>query len=420
MPAPSISKDEAEARYALIEQCLCEGFLPRGIAPKAGQIGAIREAYIRANPERRAQGVDGRGGAYNWYDRANRALGRDVDWTLYKPSDEPIGRAPVLGDVPGDFRIKGRSTLYTKDGEVALEWVKTSIDAERQAAMLQETLNALAEDVPRASPSVPIHTHSSPTGLLNLYVLTDYHMGMKAWHEEAGDDWDVRIAEDLLIRWFTAAIAQAPQADVAILGQLGDFLHADGLEALTPASKHLLDVDTRHQKVVRYAIRVLRRVIQMLAEKYPRVHIIMADANHDPVSGIWLRELFAMHYQDDPRISVETSPEAYYCYEHGLTSLFFHHGHKRKVVNVDDVLAARFRDVFGRTQFSYAHMGHLHSRHVLESNLMVVEQHRTLAAKDAYTARGGWLSGREANVITYSAKHGEVGRITLTPEMVDV
>ena len=49
---------------------------------------------------------------------------------------------------------------------------------------------------------------------------------------------------------------------------------------------------------------------------------------------------------------------------------------------------------------------------------MVVEQHRTLAAKDAYAARGGWFSGRSANVITYHKQYGEVSRQSISPEML--
>ena len=68
---------------------------------------------------------------------------------------------------------------------------------------------------------------------------------------------------------------------------------------------------------------------------------------------------------------------------------------------------------------SYAHTGHLHHIKVDEANnLMVVEQHRTLAAKDAYASKGGWMAGRSATVITYHKDFGEVGRVTLTPEMV--
>jgi hypothetical protein len=50
---------------------------------------------------------------------------------------------------------------------------------------------------------------------------------------------------------------------------------------------------------------------------------------------------------------------------------------------------------------------------------MVVEQHRTLAASDAYASRGGWMSGRDAQVITYHATHGEVGRIVVNSRMCE-
>jgi hypothetical protein len=115
---------------------------------------------------------------------------------------------------------------------------------------------------------------------------------------------------------------------------------------------------------------------------------------------------------------VDVSPDPYYCVEHGQTSLFFHHGHKRRPKDVDDVFAAKFREVFGRTKHSYAHMGHMHHVDVRETNLMIVEQHRTLAAPDAYATRGGWMAGRDAKVVTYHKQFGEVGRVTVSPAMV--
>ena len=103
---------------------------------------------------------------------------------------------------------------------------------------------------------------------------------------------------------------------------------------------------------------------------------------------------------------------------HGDVSLFYHHGHRRKIADIDSVFAGRFREMFGRTKFSYAHLGHLHNDALVSTNLMKVERHETLAAPDAYAANGGWLSGRSAKVITYHKQYGEVGRLTLTPAMV--
>lgn len=49
---------------------------------------------------------------------------------------------------------------------------------------------------------------------------------------------------------------------------------------------------------------------------------------------------------------------------------------------------------------------------------MTVIQHSTLTARDAYAARGGWFSERQATSITYHKQWGQVERHTVTPEML--
>ena len=322
----------------------------------------------------------------------------------------------MTNTVPDGYFIKGVSTLYNADGGVTAQWVKSLIDPEQQEAMYRDALTAMAESLPREKAVKPPKEVSSD--LLSLYVLTDYHLGMLAWGEETGADWDIKIAEDLLVNWFLTALKRGERTKVGVLAQLGDLLHYDGMEAVTPASGNILDADSRFQKVVRVAIRALRRVIREMLKQHEQVHIIHAEGNHDPASSIWLRELFAVLYEDEPRVTVDLSPDPYYHYEFGDTSLFFHHGHKKKAGNIDDVFVAKFREAYGRTKYSYAHIGHLHHKHTIEGNLMVVEQHRTLASPDAYASRGGWMSGRSADLIIYHKDFGEIGRYTIPPEMV--
>jgi hypothetical protein len=328
----------------------------------------------------------------------------------YSPDHDMVRR------VPDGFYAKGVSTYYNKDGKPAGQWVKSNIDLERQHQLMREAVEAMKEDVRPARAVPPPATTLAQ--LLNCYVITDYHLGAKSWGEETGADWDTSIAEDLLVSWFGAAIAQAPDARYGVLANLGDFMHWDGLEAVTPTNRHILDADTRFQKLVRVAIAVFRRVIAMLLEKHEQVFVIMAEGNHDIASSAWLRELFAALYEAEPRVEVVTRPDPYYCIEHGATSLFFHHGHKRRRDSLETVLIAKFREVFGRTRHSYAHTGHLHHDVVRETNTMHIEQHRTLAAPDSHASRGGWVSGRDAKCITYHSEFGEVGRILISPDML--
>lgn len=336
------------------------------------------------------------------------------------PNGKSVEQKPEHGEsfsVPTGHVVKGVSALVNAEGQEIVKWIKTNIEATAQAVAMRSVVDAFKEELPRAEPVLaPVGGNAN---LLNQYTVTDLHFGMLAWGEETGTDYDLKIAEQLLLDWFAAAIKQSPDASTAILCQLGDLLHHDAHISVTPTHAHVLDADSRLQKMIRVVIRTMRRIVRMLLEKHQHVHIIMADANHDPAGGAWLREMFAAVYEDEPRVTVDVSPSTYYVHEFGKTSLFYHHGHKRKIANIDSVLVGKFREIFGRTKFSYAHMGHLHSDELKSApTTMKVERHETLAAPDAFAANGGWLSGRSAKVITYSRFFGEVGRITLTPEMV--
>ncbi|SHG92683.1 hypothetical protein [Bradyrhizobium erythrophlei] len=301
-------------------------------------------------------------------------------------------------------------------GRVIQDWIRAEVDDVAREAAMRAAVAAFSSEIPRAE---PVHLNLiGNADLVNQYTVTDYHFGMLSWKEETGGDWDLKIAEKLWINWFAAAIRQSPDAEQAILAQLGDLLHFDSLKAITPAHGHILDADSRFAKIVRVVIRCMRAAVRMLLEKHDHLHLIMADANHDEASEVWLREMFAAHFEDEPRITIDRTPGTYYAYEWGLTSLFYHHGHKKKMKDVDSTWVGRYREIYGRTKFAYGHTGHLHSDELISTNLMKVERHETLAAPSAFEANGGYNSGRSAKVITYSKRFGEVGRVTLTPEMV--
>ncbi|EFI3554529.1 winged helix-turn-helix domain-containing protein [Escherichia coli] len=319
--------------------------------------------------------------------------------------------------VPDGYKIKGTSSLVDEFGNTKLQWVKTDTDAERQVELMKAVIEGMKSEIKPVAP-VKAARAKRDDKLLNLYTVSDFHLGMLAWADESGDDWDMRIAEDLFSLWFDAAFQKAPDAGTGVINLLGDLAHFDSLDAVTPASGHILDADTRYQKLVRYMIRMVRRVVDMALVKHKNVRLLIVQGNHDESGMIWLAEMFSTLYDNEPRVFVDTSPDVYKMVQHGKTTLFFHHGHKARFDAIEPVMIAKFRKAFGESEYSYAHVGHLHHQKIVESRNMIVEQHRTLAAKDAYASRGGWMSGRSANVITYSAEYGEIARLTISPEML--
>lgn len=321
-----------------------------------------------------------------------------------------------VSPVPDTHIAKGVSTYYDGDGKVRGQWVKADIKAGAAEAQLHALAKAMAEEVPRAAPAAP--PAMTRDELATLYTLTDSHVGMLAWHKEAGEDWDLKIAERTLVGCFEQMIQAAPPSSLGVVNQLGDFLHADGISPVTPTSGHLLDTDGRFEKVARVAVRILRRVIGLALEKHQRVVVLMAEGNHDITSSIWLRVMFSALYENEPRVQVIDSALPYYAVQHGQTMLAFHHGHLKKNDQLPLLFAAQFAPMWGLTTKRYCHTGHRHHVEIKEHSGMIVEQHPTLAARDAYAARGGWVAERQVSCITYHKEYGQVSKVTIVPEML--
>jgi len=325
-------------------------------------------------------------------------------------------QADMVHPTVAPFIVKGVSTYYDADGAVRGQWVKTKVDREQAEAAVREAINALMLDTPRAK-ATPSPTAALPE-LCNLYTITDYHVGMRAWAPETGADWDLKIAEDTLIAAFQSAVTRSPPADTALVSQLGDFLHFDALAPMTPTSGHILDADGRYSHVVRTATRLLRVVIDTALRHHKKVVVLMAEGNHDIASSVWLRHVFSLLYENEPRVQVVDGETPFYAHRHGDVMLAFHHGHMVKNAQLPLLFAARYPEVWGQTKKRYCHVGHWHHVDEKEHAGMKVIQHATLAAADAYAARHGYLSQREISAITYHRKWGQVARTTVCPEML--
>lgn len=349
-----------------------------------------------------------------------RTLTRSLESLKIKAAQQ--GHSPahdMTHTVPDGFKVRGVSTYYDQEGKPRGQWVKSSADDVRRHEAMQEAYAAMADDLPRLS--AVAKPRGTSEDLVTVYTLTDSHVGALCWGAETmSGDWDLSIAEATLTGCFARMVEASPDAKTGIVAQLGDFLHSDGSSALspvTPTSGHVLDQDGRFSKVVGVAVRILRRVIDMALKKHERVIVLLAEGNHDISSSVWLRTMFAALYEREPRVTIIDQALPYYAVQHGKTMLCWHHGHLHKNDKLPILFASQFPQMWGATSKRYAHTGHRHHVEEKEHSGMTVIQHSTLAARDAYAARGGWMSERQATAITYHAQYGEVGRVVVTPEM---
>lgn len=325
------------------------------------------------------------------------------------------GKTEAKGS-PG-FAVVRESVLTRANGEEVMRWTITNKDKDQLEAVMNAAMEAFAEEVPRLKPQPESRADYSET--LALYPIFDMHIGAMAHKHESGENYDTATAEKVMNGFFDYAVDKAPNSERAVLLIGGDMIHSDGLEAVTPASGHVLDQDSRYAKLVYVAIRATRRAISRMLEKHKIVEVQIIEGNHDQSGMIWLRAAMAAAYENEPRVYVDVSPRVVHHTQYGKTFLAYHHGHTvRKPETLMMMCAADWREDFGKSNSMYAHVGHWHHQTVTETSLGIVEVHSTMAAKDAYAARGGWRSRRRAAVIIYDKECGEIGRFMFYPEML--
>jgi len=386
MHHPLLDFCTTEKQISVISLCMVQGLSQRDAAKELQCTRDAVKNQIQAVKEKAAR----------------RGYSPDHDW-----------RNPV----PDGHKIKGVSTFYDEDGKPVRQWVKSQTDEKRQFEILVERLEAAQEGL---KPFKPVAAPKSvDDDLLTLLTITDFHLGMYAYEAETGDDWDMRIARDVFLNSVHDMIKASPKSGTGVLCQLGDFLHWDGILSVTPQSGHILDADTRYGKLVEMSMSVMTEAVRMMLRKFDKVVVISAEGNHDISGSIWLRKHIKHLFGDEPRLSVIDNDFPYYAYLHGETMLAFHHGHKVKLANLHKLFASepRFREMWGSATTTYIHTGHYHHERVVEDGGAIAEMHPTLSGRDAYAARGGWVSRRGAKAITYHKTEGEIARITVRPRL---
>lgn len=307
---------------------------------------------------------------------------------------------------PGQ-RLKGTSTLY-KDGSPVVQWVKTTADHDQAEQIMRDFAEGLARDFTGLAPITPA-PKDVEDDLLCVIPMGDPHFGMHAWWQDAGDDFNLKIAEELTCGAIDRLIAASPAAGTALLLNLGDMFHADNQKNASQ-SGHQLDVDGRWAKVQQVGLRAMIHCIKRLLEKYSKVIFRINRGNHDGHSSYALALMVSCYFHNEPRVEVDLSPSTVWYYQFGKNLIGSTHGDTIKGPNMVALMAADKPVEWGATVHRAWYVGHVHHQDVKEYPGGVVEYFRTLAARDAWHAGQGYRAGRDMRCIVLHREFGEIER----------
>ena len=298
-----------------------------------------------------------------------------------------------------------------------LAWAKTEKDANGVAYSVllkpeelpSDTLERIRDAFEGMNAAKPVKAHAnSMDDLCSLYPLFDVHLGMHAWGRETGAaDYDLGLATGDLRTAFARVMRLTPDSAEAILLIGGDFFHADDDNAVTPQSKHSLDVDGRQFKVLERGVAVLSEVIGNLLAKHQHVTIRILRGNHDIHSHMVLTFALAERYRDEPRVTLQKDPMDMFMFHWGRAAIFAHHGDKGK----PQQMALYLSDIcpfWSETRHRHLFTGHIHHDTGTDFGPIRHESLRAFCPPDAYGARFG---GRRAmQAITFDKADGLVLR----------
>ena len=312
--------------------------------------------------------------------------------------------------VPPGYAVKGTSTLWDKDGNLVVQWVKS----DRQNDDAQEAMRIFAEEMcdefRGAFKFKGRKPKESSAPLASAFVIGDAHLGLYAYAKETGsEDQDLAGACDDILSGISNLIDRSHDCNEGILVNVGDWFHANTKVPLTPASGNLLDVDSRFGKVARAGSELQREAINMLLQKFPTVTLINAKGNHDPDAAMWLNMLAEAIFEGHQRVHVVNNSMKFLHHQVGHTALFVYHGERNTNQQYEYVTSA-FRNEYGMSKHAYVLNGHRHHTEVKEVGGIVFETFNSLIAKDAYHADGLYTAARSMTNITYHHEYGEVGR----------
>lgn len=295
-------------------------------------------------------------------------------------------------------------------------WIKTDGASMYFQMPRGKTADDTADRIKEALEDIkPIPVISAPKNtdddLLTLIPLPDAHLGMYAWGEETGEDYDSNIARDRILNGIAQCLASTPNAEEAVIVAMGDLLHADDQTNQTPQSKHQLDVDTRHFRNMDIAISTLAASVEFALGKYQKVSVVVQPGNHD--QSAYMGVLFALseRYRDNPRVSVQRKPGEFFVRQFGKCLIASHHGDKAKAERLVMYLADRWAEIWGKTKYRYLYTGHLHHHKSQDIGGVLWEQLRAITAKDAYATAHAYSARAEMQAITFHRDRGEISRV---------
>lgn len=314
--------------------------------------------------------------------------------------------------------------IKNKEGEIESQpkysvWAKMKLRTVEEDLELQKEV--IIEELKKYAPKVTASFEKENIGECLLEIaIPDLHLGSLAWHEETGDNYDIKIAE----KRFKDAISKLlSRVDIKNIGKImlpvgNDFLNVDNKNNST-SNGTVVDTDCRFMKMVKAAKRILIETIDNLSFIAP-VDVVIVPGNHDYTSSLMLGEILGAFYHDNQRVTIDNGVRARKYYKFGKVGIQMSHGDEEKHADLGLIFATEEPKLWANTEFRYCQLGHHHKNKKIsylsvdEFQGFQVQILPTLSSLTAWAYKKGYSSLKQAKAFKWHPIEGLVAEYTYT------
>lgn len=304
--------------------------------------------------------------------------------------------------------IKAESALIDADGRLIQKWVKT-----KEGPSVVNTVEAIkAAFTDYVKPNIEPRPEKCLSDYMTLYPANDWHCGMFSWGKETGENWDIKIATNVIGQAIEDVIARSKPSKYAVILGGGDLMHSDNNKNQTANSSNVLDVDGRYPKILQETCKLVVRAVDAALNHHEHVTVRILPGNHDEHASVAIAYFLLAWYRNESRATIDVDPSLFWWHRFGKVMLGATHGHTVKIDKMPAIMASRRAPDWGLSEFRYIHGFHIHHKTVInEGNGVICESHQAPIPQDAWHFGAGFISGRTIQSITYHKDFGEAGRV---------
>lgn len=315
--------------------------------------------------------------------------------------------------VSGDVSDSGKMLV------VPLYHIEVRLVRKTDEIRVRSVISDMIEDAKNYAPKYPKIIYPKLDGnMLYEIDMPDIHFGRLTWREESGEDYDIKIAKEIVNRTLDKLLSYAKLFPIKkILFPLGnDFFNVNS-KSNTTVNGTPQQEDTRWQKTFRLGRELAVSMIEKCAQVAP-VDVMIIKGNHDEEKMFYMGDGIWCWFNNNPNVHIDNGAKSRKYYLYGKNLIGFTHGDNEKLDKLPSIMPTEVPDLWAKSTYREWHLGHKHKKYeTQEENGVVIRLLRSLVPIDAWTYDTGFVgTQRAAESFVWDAKRGLIAQFTASPE----